>query len=66
MVVEILESLWPKNKARLLAQTIFADEIATGHSGPDAGEKVLPGCWLVAPQEPDFYRSDSAFSLIPA
>ncbi len=57
MVVDILESLWPKNKAKgLLAQTIFVDEIAAGSFGPDAGEKVFQGCWLVAPQEPDFYR----------
>lgn len=66
MIVEILESLWPRNKAKgLLAQTLFTQEITKGIFGPDAVEKLMPGCWLLAPKELDFYKFRFCFFTHP-
>ncbi|MEO0128599.1 MAG: hypothetical protein ABIL44_12740 [candidate division WOR-3 bacterium] len=65
-IVEILENFWPKNKAKgLLAQTIFSQEIDAGKFGRDAKEKLLPGCWLIAPQNVDFYKFRFCFFVHP-
>jgi len=65
-IVEILESLWPKNKAKgLLAQNIFSQEIKANSFGEDAKEKILPGCWLIAPKNDDFYKFRFCFFIHP-
>jgi hypothetical protein len=65
-IVEILESLWAKNKAKgLLAQMVFSNEIGSGIFGSDAYEKLVPGCWLLAPKEHDFYKFRFCFFTHP-
>jgi len=65
-IVEILESFWPRNKAKgLLAQTIFSQEIEANSFGEDAKEKLLRGCWLIAPQNVDFYKFRFCFFIHP-
>lgn len=62
----ILESYWPKNKAKgLLAQTIFMDEIKSGQFGGDSLEKIVSGSWLIAPKGSDYYRQRFAFLVHP-
>ena len=57
-IVSILEDFWPRNKAKgLLAQTILSDEIEKGAFGDNAGEKLMPGCWLISPKSTDFLSS---------
>jgi hypothetical protein len=66
MITDILEGLWAKNKAKgLLAQAVFSKEIITGVFGPDAHEKIVPGCWLLAPKEHDFYKFRFCFFTHP-
>ena len=65
-IVEILEALWPKNKAKgLLAQMVFSNEIDSGVFGSDASEKLVPGCWLLAPKEYNFYKFRFCFFTHP-
>lgn len=65
-IVEILENFWPKNKAKgLLAQTIFSQEIESNRFGGDAKEKIIPGCWLIAPKGSDFYKFRFCFFVHP-
>jgi len=65
-IVQILEDFWPKNKAKgLLAQTIFSQEIKANKFGSDAGEKIIPGCWLIAPKGEDFYKFRFCFFVHP-
>lgn len=66
MIVNILENFWPKNKAKgLLAQTILMQEVAAGDFGPEAEEKLLTGCWLLAPKGADFYKYRFCFFVHP-
>lgn len=65
-IVGILEDFWPRNKAKgLLAQTIFSEKIETNVFGGDAKEKLLPGCWLIAPKNGDFYKFRFCFFVHP-
>lgn len=65
-IVELLKSYWPKNKAKgLLAQAIFTNELSKGTFGKLAGDKILPGCWLVSPKEVDFYKFRFCFFIHP-
>jgi hypothetical protein len=65
-IVGILENFWPRNKAKgLLAQTIFSQEIEAGEFGGAAKEKILPGCWLIAPKSADFYKFRFCFFVHP-
>lgn len=65
-IIEILESFWPRNKAKgLLAQTIFMEDIKSGTFGNDGKEKIVPGCWLLAPKGKDFYRFRFSFFVHP-
>ncbi len=65
-IVEILENVWPKNKAKgLLAQTIFSQKTDSNLFGRDANEKIIPGCWLIAPKGSDFYKFRFCFFVHP-
>lgn len=65
-IVSLLESFWPKNKAKgLLAQTVFHSEINKGLFGSEGSEKVLSGCWLLAPKNPEFYKFRFCFFVHP-
>ena len=65
-IVSILEDFWPRNKAKgLLAQTILSEEIEKGAFGKDAGEKLMPGCWLISPKSTDFFKFRFAFFVHP-
>ncbi len=65
-IVKVLEDFWPKNKAKgLLAQTIFSEEMGTNRFGRDAREKIIPGCWLIAPKSTDFYKFRFCFFVHP-
>ncbi len=64
--VEVLQGLWPKNKAKgLLAQSRLEEGIASRRFGRDAGEKFMPGCWLVSPKEPNFHQFRFCFFVHP-
>ncbi len=66
IIVEKLQSLWPKNKAKgLLAQSVFLQEISNGKFGADAEEKIVTGCWLLAPKRADFYKFRFCFFIHP-
>ena len=68
-LVSLLESFWPKNKAKgLLAQTVFHSVINKGLFGADGAEKILYERFLAsrpqverACQNGDF---DAAFALL--
>lgn len=63
-MVGVLEKFWPRNKAKgLLCQTVFQNEINNGIFGPDASEKIFPGCWTLAPKEVDFYNFRFCFFI---
>ena len=65
-IVTILEDFWPRNKAKgLLAQTILSEEIEKSTFGEDAGEKLMPGCWLISPKNADFFKFRFAFFVHP-
>lgn len=65
-MVRILESLWPKNKAKgLLAQTMFYGDVKKEIFGTGINEKIIPGCWLLAPKESDFYKFRFCFFIHP-
>jgi hypothetical protein len=65
-IVELLQKFWPKNKAKgLLAETIFSDEIEGNAFGTDGKDKIIRGCWLLAPKEPDFYKFRFSFFVHP-
>lgn len=65
-IIEILENFWPKNKAKgLLAQAIFSKKIKTNSFGKDAKDKIIPGCWLLAPKGSDFYKFRFCFFVHP-
>jgi len=65
-IIDILETLWPKNKAKgLLAQARFMVENVRGRFDFGACERFLPGCWLLAPKVEDFFRSRYCFSIHP-
>lgn len=64
--VKVLESFWPKNKAKgLLCQSVFIDNAKDKIFGPDAQEKIFPGCWLLSPKEQDFYKYRFCFFIHP-
>ncbi len=64
--VKMLERFWPKNKAKgLLAQTVFYDEINKDIFGVEAKDKILLGCWLLAPKDSDFYKFRFSFFVHP-
>lgn len=66
-IVGILESFWGKNKAKgLLAQTVYLDQVERGVFGTDGKEKTFSGCWLLAPNESDFYKFRCCFFIHPA
>ncbi len=65
-LVQVLEDFWPRNKAKgLLAQTVFIQEVKNGNFGEEAHKKLLPGCWLLAPKSPDFYKFRFCFFVHP-
>jgi len=65
-IVKILEEFWQRNKAKgLLAQTIFKEEIHKNYFGEDAKEKIISGCWLLAPKEENFYKFRFCFFVHP-
>ena len=65
-IIKILECLWPRNKAKgLLAQTVFYDSVNSGFFGPNIKEKLIQGCWLLAPKETDFYKFRFCFFVHP-
>jgi hypothetical protein len=66
MIIDILQSLWQKNKVKgLLSQADFSNEIVTGVFGPDAREKVVPGCWILAPKEYESHNFRFCFFTHP-
>lgn len=66
LIVKVLEKFWPKNKAKgLLAQTVFTQETVRGVFGTDGKDKIAPGCWLIAPKSPDFYKFRFSFFIHP-
>jgi hypothetical protein len=67
MIIEILKEFWPRNKAKgLLAQAVFSQEIDAGKFGQDAKEKIVSGCWLLAPKETSFYKFRHCFFVHPS
>ncbi|TAN40687.1 MAG: hypothetical protein EPN22_17155 [Nitrospirae bacterium] len=67
IIIDVLESLWPKNKAKgLLAQAVLMQEVNKGVFGEDAGEKIFSGCWLLAPKSTDFYKFRFCFFVHPS
>ncbi|HBR21061.1 MAG TPA: hypothetical protein DD713_00590 [Nitrospiraceae bacterium] len=67
LIVEVLENLWSKNKAKgLLAQAVLMQEISKGVFGEDAGDKIFSGCWLLAPKSTDFYKFRFCFFVHPS
>ncbi len=65
-IVKVLEGMWPKNKAKgLLAQARFMDEINNYSFGQDGCEKILSGCWLLAPKNTEFYKYRFCFFIHP-
>lgn len=65
-IIKLLQSLWPKNKAKgLLAQSIFQKDILAGSFGSDANERIFEGCWLLAPKANNFYRFRFCFFIHP-
>ena len=66
-IVEILEGIWPRNKAKgLYAQVALCQDIDAGRFGLDASEKFLSGCWFLAPKEADFYKFRFSFFVHPS
>jgi len=66
ILTKLLQQLWPKNKAKgLLAQAVFDNEVETGLFGNEAVDKILQGCWLLAPKETDFYKFRFSFFIHP-
>ncbi len=62
----VLESLWPFNKAKgQIAQVQFRNEVDKNVFGTDVNEKILPGCWLLAPSGSDFYKFRFCFFVHP-
>jgi len=65
-IIKLLQSLWPKNKAKgLLAQSVFQKDILSGSFGSDANERIFEGCWLLAPKASNFYRFRFCFFIHP-
>jgi hypothetical protein len=66
-VMEILQELWTKNKAKgLIAQGTLQEEVAKGSFGRDASEKIFRGCWLMAPTGTDFHKFRFCFFVHPS
>jgi|GEM_PF-1256635 len=67
VIIEILEGMWPPNKAKgLLAQTVFKEETNRGEFGTNTGEKFLSGCWLLAPKDNEYYKFRFCFFVHPS
>jgi len=63
-IVKVLQDFWPKNKAKgLLAQSILANEIEKDFFGKNGKNKFLPGCWLLAPKNFNFYKLRFSFFI---
>jgi hypothetical protein len=65
-IVRVMHDLWPKNKAKgILAQAVLMQEIKAGVFGKDAREKMIPGCWVLAPKRADFHTLRFSFFVHP-
>ena len=65
-IVDIMESLWPKNKAKgILAQARLFDEALKGNFGSEAKDKLLSGAWLFSPRGSDAYKFRFSFFVHP-
>ena len=63
-IVKILQDFWPRNKAKgLLAQSTLANEVEESVFGKNGKDKFLPGCWLLAPKNLDFYKFRFSFFI---
>ncbi|MFA4990618.1 MAG: hypothetical protein WC579_01745 [Candidatus Paceibacterota bacterium] len=61
-IIKILQNFWPRNKAKgLLAQSILAGVVEKNSFGPNSKNKFLPGCWLLAPKNLDFFKFRFSF-----